>query len=69
MTGIDLSSFGPWREKVCYSCETLQLCVGPPEGPLQCKACWLGPAERGWRRRPTQDEALFDREAYRRNKP
>lgn len=63
---IDLSEFGPWREKVCFECETLQLVVGPPGGPFKCKACWLGPPEGRWRRRSTQEEALFDREAYRR---
>lgn len=66
MTTIDLSTFGPWKERVCRECETLQLCVGPPEGPLKCKACWLGPTEPGAGPRRRQSESLFDRDAYKR---
>lgn len=63
---FDLSTFGPWRERICRACETLQLCVGPPEGPFKCKACWLGDPIPESRSRRKQTESLFDRDAYKR---
>lgn len=46
-------------------CDLAAFVTGPPDGPLRCKPCWLQPVvER--RPRRGQDEALFDRDAYRR---
>jgi len=61
---VDLGSFGPWQWKPCEMCDIAAFTTGPPDGPFRCKTCWLQP---GVEHRPRrhQDEALFDRDAYR----
>ncbi len=66
---IDLNSFGPWRDDICESCETVHLVVGPEGGPFYCKDCWMG--ERIPRQRRVSDRTappLFDVAPYEQRK-